>query len=86
MEGLDENAALCRRFYMGFIKTVLSNFRKPDASSYATAAKSHSEHQNNSYEFVRAHIYHGTIDVVGSLLGFAVVINALYVQSHLQCC
>jgi metal iron transporter len=27
--------------------------------------------------FVKAHIYHGTVDVMISLLGFAVVINSL---------
>ncbi|KJA28340.1 hypothetical protein HYPSUDRAFT_33699 [Hypholoma sublateritium FD-334 SS-4] len=74
---LDEKVVLSRRLYLGFIKSVLSIFRKPDASSHATAAKNHDEHQNNSFEFVRAHIYHGTIDVAGSLLGFAVIINAL---------
>ncbi|KAF9564934.1 natural resistance-associated macrophage protein [Agrocybe pediades] len=41
------------------------------------AVTRHSEHQNNPFEFVRAHIYHGTFDVVGSLLGFAVMINSL---------
>lgn len=81
---LDEKRVLSRRLYVGFIKSVLRIFRKPDASSYATAARNHGEHQNNSFEFVRAHIYHGTIDVAGSLLGFAVMINALYVQSYLQ--
>jgi metal iron transporter len=39
--------------------------------------KSHAEHDNNSYTFVRAHIYHGTIDMILSLLGLAVVINSL---------
>jgi hypothetical protein len=39
--------------------------------------KSHAEHDNNPYAFVRAHIYHGTIDMILSLLGLAVVINSL---------
>lgn len=40
-------------------------------------ARSHEEHVNNNYAFVRAHIYHGMIDIAISLLGIAVVINSL---------
>lgn len=61
-------------------ESVLSVFRSPPPSLYASSATRHNEHINNSYEFVRAHIYHGTFDMVGSLLGFAVVINSLYVN------
>ncbi|KIY53634.1 putative transporter of the NRAMP family [Fistulina hepatica ATCC 64428] len=32
---------------------------------------------NNSLSFIRAHMYHGMVDVAGSLLGFAVLINSL---------
>jgi len=60
---------------------VLSAFRKPPPNLYASAATRHGEHTNNPYEFVRAHIYHGTVDMIGSLLGFAVVINSLWVRS-----
>ena len=60
---------------------ILSAFRKPPPNLYTSAATRHSEHTNNPYEFVRAHIYHGTVDMIGSLLGFAVVINSLCVQS-----
>lgn len=35
--------------------------------------------ENNTLAFVKAHIYHGVVDLVISLLGFAVVINALSV-------
>jgi len=38
---------------------------------------SHAERENNSYEFVRSHIYHGTVDILISLFGLAVVINSL---------
>lgn len=37
----------------------------------------HAERDNRPLDVVRAHIYHGTIDMVVSLLGFAVVINAM---------
>ncbi|EIN14329.1 natural resistance-associated macrophage protein [Punctularia strigosozonata HHB-11173 SS5] len=39
--------------------------------------KCHAEHKNNSYEFVRAHLYHGIVNVVISLVGLAVCINSL---------
>lgn len=39
--------------------------------------KSHAERENNSLGFVRAHIYHGMVDIVVSLFGLAVIINAL---------
>jgi metal iron transporter len=68
------------RFLHDRKEDVLSAFRKPPPNLYASAATRHNEHTNNSYEFVRAHIYHGTVDMIGSLLGFAVVINSLCVQ------
>ncbi|KAJ7922848.1 putative transporter of the NRAMP family, partial [Mycena leptocephala] len=37
----------------------------------------HADRENNSLAFIRAHLNHGIIDVVGSLLGFAVLINSL---------
>ncbi|KAG0707607.1 natural resistance-associated macrophage protein-domain-containing protein [Suillus ampliporus] len=39
--------------------------------------KSHEHRDNNALEFIRSHLYHGMIDMVASLLGFAVIINAL---------
>jgi len=69
------------RFLQDRKEDVLSTFRKPPPNLYASAATRHNEHTNNSYEFVRAHIYHGTVDMIGSLLGFAVVINSLCVLS-----
>lgn len=39
--------------------------------------KSHEHRENHSLEFVRSHLYHGMVDMVSSLLGFAVMINAL---------
>ena len=41
--------------------------------------RSHAEWENHSLAFVRKHMYHGIVDMVISLLGLAVVINALYV-------
>ena len=45
----------------------------------ALKAKTHDEWTNRPLEVVRRHIYHGIVDMVISLLGLAVVINALYV-------
>lgn len=42
-----------------------------------TRPKSHKNRENNSLEFVQSHLYHGMVDMVSSLLGFAVIINAL---------
>ena len=37
----------------------------------------HDDRENNSYRFVRSHIYHGVVDIILSLLGVAVVINSM---------
>ncbi|KAI0059413.1 smf Mn2+ and Fe2+ transporter [Artomyces pyxidatus] len=42
-----------------------------------TDPKNHSERENNSWQFVQAHLSHGIVDVVVSLLGLAVIINSL---------
>ncbi|KAF8817621.1 natural resistance-associated macrophage protein [Phlegmacium glaucopus] len=69
-----EKATYLQRLFAESKEYILSAFRKPPAS---TAVTHHSERQNNPFEFVRAHVYHGMFDVVGSLLGFAVMINSL---------
>ncbi|KAK1216271.1 Manganese transporter smf1 [Marasmius sp. AFHP31] len=56
---------------------ILSAFRTPPPSTFATRANRHCDRENNSLEFVEAHVYHGVVDVAVSLLGFAVVINSL---------
>jgi len=55
-------------------------FRNPPPRSYATRAQRHSDHDNNPLPFVEAHIYHGIADIVVCLLGFAVLINSMYVN------
>ena len=66
-----------RRLYGRFKKFILDAFVKPPVDLYC-----YGERQNNSFEFVRAHIYYGMFDMVGSLFGFAVMINSLYVIHH----
>ncbi|KAG6839685.1 hypothetical protein H0H87_000235 [Tephrocybe sp. NHM501043] len=36
----------------------------------------HADWENRPYDFVKAHIHHGVVDIVVSLLGFAVLINS----------
>lgn len=54
-------------------------FRTPPESTHAmdSTIRHHKDRENNSVEFVRRHLYHGIVDIVSSLLGFAVVINSL---------
>ena len=72
-----EKVSYLRRLYGTFKKVILDAFLKPPANLYG-----YGERQKNSFEFVRAHIYYGMFDMVGSLLGFAVMINSLYVFPH----
>jgi metal iron transporter len=69
-----EKVSLLRRLYNNFKKNILDAFVKPTANQ---SRNCYGERQNNSFEFVRAHIYYGMVDMVGSLFGFAVMINSL---------
>ena len=44
---------------------------------HRTRPQKHEDRENNSYEFVKSHLYNGVTDVVLSLLGIAVVINSM---------
>jgi metal iron transporter len=46
-------------------------------SAFRVPPKSDLERPKRSLEFVKAHIYHGIVDVAISLLGFAVITNSL---------
>lgn len=60
------------------LKTAVSTtFQIVPMVHFANEPTTHAERENRPFAVVRAHIYHGTIDMVVSLLGFAVVINAL---------
>ncbi|KAI6136223.1 smf Mn2+ and Fe2+ transporter [Pisolithus thermaeus] len=50
---------------------------RSDESYYPANVLTHADRENNSLPFIRAHIYHGMVDMIVSLLGFAVIINAL---------
>ncbi|KAH7886220.1 smf Mn2+ and Fe2+ transporter [Phlebopus sp. FC_14] len=55
----------------------LSNLFRSQESGYPSNVLTHDDRENNPLEFVRSHIYHGMVDMVASLLGFAVIINSL---------
>lgn len=57
--------------------SFLSNFRIVPVQAFADAPKSHKDRENRAYADVIAHIYHGMVDIIVSLLGFAVVINSM---------
>jgi metal iron transporter len=72
-------ASRSKEFLSTLRESTFKLFQAPPKSPHATLAKQHSEHNNNPLPFVKAHIYHGIADVVFCLLGFAVLINSMYV-------
>ncbi|KAF9461893.1 natural resistance-associated macrophage protein-domain-containing protein [Collybia nuda] len=66
-----------QRIWSAIKESVCAPFRVPEASEYSTRATRHCGRENKPLAFVKAHIYHGIVDVVLSLLGFAVLINSL---------
>ncbi|KAF9055749.1 natural resistance-associated macrophage protein-domain-containing protein [Panaeolus papilionaceus] len=77
LKGTRTRSAAFSKYLQECKEIALSAFRKPPVSEYVKTATTYADRSNNSYEFVRAHIYHGTFDIAGSLLGFAVMINSL---------
>lgn len=67
------------RMFGHIVYNCRTAFRILPATHYASAAKTHAEHENPPYAFVRAHLYHGMIDIAVNLLGIAVAVNALCV-------
>lgn len=68
-------------YWRGLKERVLTAF-KVNKLDKAALPKSHAELENREYAFVRSHIYHGMVDMAISLIGIAVVINALLVLSE----
>ncbi|KAJ7508654.1 natural resistance-associated macrophage protein-domain-containing protein [Mycena galericulata] len=58
------------------VEFFVSLFRAPPAS-LISRVKRHADRENNTLAFIRAHLRPQIIDMVGSLLGFAVLINAM---------
>lgn len=62
------------------IKSALSEaFRIKALDHHQNRPQRHEDRENNSYWFVKSHVYHGVVDIVLSLLGIAVVINSMWV-------
>lgn len=55
---------------------ILFHISPSDKTLYPPNMLTHADRENNSLDFVRTHIYHGMVDMIGSLMGFAVVINS----------
>src|ERR1700722_2625689 len=76
----DARSPLSRRLRdLPLFKSFQEAFRSPPADHRKPSR--YSDCENNSLAFIRAHLYHGVFDVAGSLLGIAVIINAMYVSS-----
>jgi hypothetical protein len=59
-----------------------SVFRITAVGQGVAEPKSHADRENNTLAFVQAHLSHGVVDMVLSLLSFAVLINSLCVTQH----
>lgn len=66
-----------RKTYQDARASFFSHFRITPVEAFADEPKSHQDRENRPYTIVAAHIYHGMVDIVISLLGFAVIINAM---------
>ncbi|TFK62892.1 natural resistance-associated macrophage protein [Pluteus cervinus] len=76
-EGSGTRKSAISQWFADTKEEVLQQFRIPPPSKNSTDAVSHNARENNSQSFVKAHIYYGIVDVVSSLLGFALVINSM---------
>lgn len=61
------------------IRTNLFYFSRSRREEFKDYTTRHEFRMNNSIEFVRSHIWHGSVDVILSLVGLAVPINSAYV-------
>ncbi|KIK75789.1 hypothetical protein PAXRUDRAFT_18687 [Paxillus rubicundulus Ve08.2h10] len=72
-------STLLRRLHQSVTRHLRKLFiaSPSDETSYPSDVLTHKDRENNALAFVSSHIYHSIIDVVVSLLGFAVIINSL---------
>ena len=59
------------------IKSSLREAFHVRALGHQNGPQRHEDRENNSYWFVKSHVYHAVVDIVLSLLGIAVVINSM---------
>ena len=74
---------------VGTINQVKSSlreaFRVRALDEHKNRPQRHEDRENNSYWFVKSHVYHGVVDIILSLLGIAVVINSMWVANDDAC-
>ncbi|KAI0800582.1 smf Mn2+ and Fe2+ transporter-like protein [Fomes fomentarius] len=66
-----------RGIFKSVVASVSRPFRARPVDVNAPSPKSHADWENHSLAFVQKHMSHGIVDMVVSLLGLAVVINAM---------
>ncbi|KAI0323016.1 smf Mn2+ and Fe2+ transporter [Amylostereum chailletii] len=59
------------------LKSLFKSFFGYTTTETRAEPRNHTERENSSFAFVKAHLNHGIADIVISLLGLAVVINSL---------
>jgi metal iron transporter len=74
---------LYRRLAASAVQTFKEGFKVSPA--YRARPTRYSDRENNSLEFIGSHLTHGVVDIAGSLLGFAVLINAMWVFESCRC-
>ncbi|KAG6331720.1 hypothetical protein ID866_7370 [Astraeus odoratus] len=74
-DDISQNATFFQRIRI-LLRRTFSVLRS-DETNYPADVFTHADRENNTWAFVRSHIYHGMVDMVVSLLGFAVIINSL---------
>ena len=70
----------------GWVHTLSRHWKptKSDIDDIPDGRDGHCTWNNRTQSFVKAHLTHAIVDIVMSLLGFAVVINSLYVINSLK--
>ena len=70
-----------QRGHRGILNRIKSSlsiaFRVQAFDDHKNRPQRHEDRENNSYLFVKSHVYHGVVDIVLSLLGVAVAINSM---------
>ena len=80
-EGALPSVRNARTLFRRLSKAFLEMFKVTKIEDKTNEPKSHADWTNNPLSFIRQHLTHGIVDMVISLLGLAVVINALCVPS-----
>ena len=70
--------------YMKTLKSFINVHKmQPDEIGVDTVSP-HGVRENNSFSFVKGHLVHSLVDLIASLLGFAVTINSAWVIDYDQ--